>query len=429
MANELQRALDLWEGGLHATGGALVPEKSHWYLVDFRWTGSNWKYLSVQDNPISIWVTDIHGNRKELKRLEIYEATTTLGVDITADGNNESQFKKMKEASIKWADQVRTGRLKRSEVSLALHSTLWRTLAYPLPCAALSKHQCEEIMAPALLQALPAMGVCRHFPRNVVHGPLSHMGLGILHIHTLQEIYRIKDMLHHSSTDTFTGQLYRGTLEAMILEVVCGANVFQFPFNDLHQLATPALVKYTWLFTSVNDITIHHDIDLPLPRTNYTPIIKLFYEKGARGEILCLLNRCRLYLKAFHLSDIVDFSGVYITESAWQGKAPTTRTNDFDWPIEGKPSDTAWTTWRTFLSQHITSRHRCLRQPLGAWLGADNWKWFLYPKEERLYEKRGEEWWYYQKVPLRTRRLSFVQGGKDSPPRNMHKAFVIQHGQ
>ncbi len=120
----------------------------------------------------------------------------------------------MKEFSIKWADQIRTGRLKRSEVHLALHSTLWKTFAYPLPCTSLSQQQCKEIMAPALFQALPAMGVCRHFPRSVVHGPLSRMGLGIPHIHSLQEISRMKYMMHHTAIETFTGQLYHGTLEA-----------------------------------------------------------------------------------------------------------------------------------------------------------------------------------------------------------------------
>lgn len=43
----------------------------------------------------------------------------------------------------------------------------------------LSKQQRNEIMAPALHQTLPAMGVYRHFPRHVVHRPLSHMGLEI----------------------------------------------------------------------------------------------------------------------------------------------------------------------------------------------------------------------------------------------------------
>ena len=33
----MQASLDLWEGGLQATGGALVPDNSHWYFVLFRW--------------------------------------------------------------------------------------------------------------------------------------------------------------------------------------------------------------------------------------------------------------------------------------------------------------------------------------------------------------------------------------------------------
>jgi hypothetical protein len=32
---EMQEAVNHWEGGLRASGGALVPSKSHWYLVDF----------------------------------------------------------------------------------------------------------------------------------------------------------------------------------------------------------------------------------------------------------------------------------------------------------------------------------------------------------------------------------------------------------
>jgi hypothetical protein len=39
---EMQQAINHWEGGLKATGGALVPEKSYWYLIDFVWTGKQW---------------------------------------------------------------------------------------------------------------------------------------------------------------------------------------------------------------------------------------------------------------------------------------------------------------------------------------------------------------------------------------------------
>jgi hypothetical protein len=43
----MQQALDLWEGGIRATGGAIVPEKSHWDLIDFKWQrGSAGRYVT-----------------------------------------------------------------------------------------------------------------------------------------------------------------------------------------------------------------------------------------------------------------------------------------------------------------------------------------------------------------------------------------------
>jgi hypothetical protein len=35
IAEQMQLTVDEWEGGLRATGGALDPKKSHWYLIDF----------------------------------------------------------------------------------------------------------------------------------------------------------------------------------------------------------------------------------------------------------------------------------------------------------------------------------------------------------------------------------------------------------
>jgi hypothetical protein len=44
VAGRMQTAVNRWEGGICATGGALVPSKSHWYLIDFTWNGKLWKY-------------------------------------------------------------------------------------------------------------------------------------------------------------------------------------------------------------------------------------------------------------------------------------------------------------------------------------------------------------------------------------------------
>jgi hypothetical protein len=36
---EMQGVLDRWGGLLRATGGAIVPSKSYWYAIDFKWNG------------------------------------------------------------------------------------------------------------------------------------------------------------------------------------------------------------------------------------------------------------------------------------------------------------------------------------------------------------------------------------------------------
>jgi hypothetical protein len=179
----------------------------------------------------------------------------------------------------------------------------------------------------------------------------------------------------------------------MILEVGVGSDIFQYPYQDLQHLASPSLVKTTWESISEFKLVLKHDIEIPLPRTNDIPLMQLFCNNGARGSLLATLNRCRLFLKAFHLSDITDFSGKYITDMVWQGTSSSFVTNNFTWPQQGKPSTAAWHIWREFLSQNLTVWHRNLRSPLGPWITSDDWNWFLNLEDERLYEKRGDEWW------------------------------------
>jgi hypothetical protein len=42
VAHRMQQALDMWEGGIRATSGAIVLEKSHWYLINVTWQQGNW---------------------------------------------------------------------------------------------------------------------------------------------------------------------------------------------------------------------------------------------------------------------------------------------------------------------------------------------------------------------------------------------------
>jgi hypothetical protein len=208
-AEGLQQAVDTWEGGLKVTGGAFGPEKSYWYLVSFKWSGGRWIYAPVEDTPSTLYMNDINKVRKAVRRIDTHQAEETLGVWIAPNGNTTVQCNKMKEKALLWADHMRTGSIRKHETWLALTSTIWHTLCYPLNSTNLTKEQCQQIMAPVINYALPAMGVCRNFPRDLVFSSTKYCGIGIKHIHTLQEISRIKDILHHTYMQTTTGKLYR----------------------------------------------------------------------------------------------------------------------------------------------------------------------------------------------------------------------------
>lgn len=164
-----------------------------------------------------MYVKELQGVSKKIKRCEVWDAQETLGIYIAPDGNTTQQVSKMKELATNWADQMRTGCIAREEVWLALNSTIMRTLYYP--ALNLTKSQCKDIMRPLLFYGLPAMGICRNFPRDLVFAPALYLGIGIKHLYTVQEISRLKDIILHTHASTTTGQLYRTSFELLIIEL------------------------------------------------------------------------------------------------------------------------------------------------------------------------------------------------------------------
>jgi hypothetical protein len=207
------------------------------------------------------------------------------------------------------------------------------TLSYPLNATNLTKAQCDTIMAPLLNYALPAMGVCRNFPRALVCSSTTYPGLGVKHIHTLQEIARIKDILHHTYIKSTTGLLYRTLLEYLILEVGLGTNFMNIDFTKYHRLATNCLLKNTWEFIYTHQITIDHDIVVPHNTTNDKLLMKKFCKLNPSIDRLLALNQCRLFLQAYHISDLTTASGQQLSYHAWEGTTRFQgRSNKFNWP-------------------------------------------------------------------------------------------------
>jgi hypothetical protein len=243
-------------------------------------------------------MNDISEIRKAVRRINISHAEETLGVWITLDGNTKTQYEKLLEKAILWAEQMRTGVIKKDETWLAIQSTIWRTLCYPLNAVNLTKQQCKAIMTPILQYALPAMGMCRNFPRALVFSSTKYMGIGIKHIHTLQEIARLKDILNHTYTTTTTGQLYCTSFEYLLLELSMNTDISTVDYTVYHTLTTNCLIKSTWEFLCQHNIKLQHDIDVPKNTTNDYPLMPETRHLDISTRELEAINQCRLYLQA-----------------------------------------------------------------------------------------------------------------------------------
>jgi hypothetical protein len=93
----------------------------------------------------------------------------------------------------------------------------------------------------------------------------------------------------------------------------------QIDFNKYQHLATDCLLKSTWEFIYTHQITLHPDISLPKNTTNDIPLTPEFCRLDPSIEEVTALNQCRLYLKAYHISDLVTASGKQLSYHAWEG--------------------------------------------------------------------------------------------------------------
>jgi len=73
-ANHMQWPVTNWEGLLRTTGGALVPDKCFWYLINQQWKDGKWHYQSKQEVEADLKVVDATGHLHTIPQLEVTEA-------------------------------------------------------------------------------------------------------------------------------------------------------------------------------------------------------------------------------------------------------------------------------------------------------------------------------------------------------------------
>ncbi|CAJ1960593.1 unnamed protein product [Cylindrotheca closterium] len=378
------KALQWWSNGVRLTGGAIRPDKSFWYLIDFKHVG------------IAVELDDLDGTSVHLKWLEADELAKTLGILMSPCSNSKAQLVVMQGKAKAWADQIQPSFLQQYDVLPLLCTTIQKTLEYPMALTFFSPQEWDQILSPVLRASLPKAGICRNFPRAMVYAPIALQGVGVPHPYGLQVIKHLDMLLRHPANQTKTGAFLEAVLQAHQLKTGTSYGLFQQVYSNTSILASDMWAKRTW--SELDSLSIHLEFDSPSlqpMRQGDQLLVDLFIDSLVDQHTLKWLNWCRIFLHAVTLSDIVNAEGTAITLDAWKGIRADYLADRYQWPRTARPSNQWWTMWQQWISTHLTghSNRRRLSSPLGLWHSADlSWKWQYSPSTNTLFHHEGQIW-------------------------------------
>lgn len=407
ITTQMQQAIDRWEGGLKTTGGAIVPTKSWIYPIKFIFDNKGKaSYQTCHNINHEFSVINEHGDRVPLISLDAHVGKETLGVILAPDGNNKDALKSLLQKAKSWSANIRTGHLKPSLAWQAAQTTIMKTLEYPLPALTLQYKECHQVMSIVRKGLLNSSRISVSMPNEVIFGPKEDGGFQLHHLYTSQGIFHIEKLMKFLPSNTLTGKLQRVSLQLCILEIGIGRNIFQLPYRQFECLLSDSWIKHVWEFAYENEITIVDRVsEFPLPsRQGDVFLMEAFSEQGYSRKQMQILNRCRIYLQALTLSDVMNGKGDGFTQTI-RGERDPQKRNDFRWPYQPAPSTQMIKFWKKALRKTFGMSAGITTHKLGMWLHNDTsqWIWFYHPGSQSIMQRFGNVWRMWKRESNRGR--------------------------
>ena len=392
--DDAQKAIDSWEGGLKATGGAIRPDKSFVYPISFAFKPSGEYYFEkVEDMEHTLTVRNHEDTREELELVDAHVGKETLGMFLAPDGNMDSQFKALKKKVDKWTASIRTGIIPTVDAFRSISSTIMKTLEYTTCATTFSRKECAKLVKPIHDAALPKSHICRTIPNAIRYGSKDALGLGLDDLYVNQGVEKVIFYLEQINSTSMSRNLLRSNMEWAMIHVGIGdKNLFEIPFKPFGYLLPRTWIKSLWEFVDEYSITMptYKNI-LKTKRDNDKFIMEAFHNANYSKKELLKLNRCRMYLKVDTLSDITNGMGDRICRLTYNGQRTHNFKRTYDWPEQPKPDEKHWLLWRQALVKSFprttNDRLGILQHPLGPWIDnkKDDWRWFFSPATLMVY--------------------------------------------
>jgi hypothetical protein len=187
-------------------------------------------YTTVKESPGELWLP---GEVDPIERRSVTESAEALGIHGRPDGQTADEVKFLRERVLTWADNLRTGQIKKELAWYCLNSTILKTIEYPLMATTLTRHDTHQIMQPLLKAALNSCGIQKNLPGKLVYGTLRSRGLGIQDPFWTQLIQHLQAILRQFHRNTLTQMLLNENIELVQLHIGSEINFWELPLNNM----------------------------------------------------------------------------------------------------------------------------------------------------------------------------------------------------
>jgi hypothetical protein len=238
------------------------------------------------------------------------------------------------------------------------------------------------------------MGISRKAHRSVVFGTAQFGGLGLEHLAAYQGHNRLQYLMGHLRCNSTTGKLMRSMLDYTQLECGCSGNVLEEDYERYSRvLLTENWITSIWEHLHVCRSTLNITAEwkpLPNHKNDVVMMEALTETEEFTATELKEINRCRIYLRVFYISDIASHDGQGIAEWARKGRRDIGGKSSCAWPLQQQP--TSWKAWKLVLD-HLAPDN-CVIPQLGDWFEHHHKQseWYLDAEQITLFHHSNGIW-------------------------------------
>jgi hypothetical protein len=306
---------------------------------------------------------------------------------MTGDGTCSAHKKVMTDKASLYATAIHRRSVWKGESGLAYNSLYLPSLGYRAPATTLTHQECYNIQKSVVDANMPKMGISRKSHRSVVFDTAQFGGLDLEHLAAYQGHSRLQYLMGHLRCNSTTGKLMRSMLDYTQLECECTGNVPEQDYGRYSRvIMTENWITGIWEHLHSCNSTLKTTAKWKPPpnRQNDVDVMEALTEtEEFSAKDLKDINRCRIYLQVFYISDISTHDGQGITDWARKGRRDGGRKSSWAWPVQQRP--TSWKAWELALDYLAPDGY--VVPQLGDWLEQHHQhsEWYLDAEHNILY--------------------------------------------